>query len=635
MLQDIREKAQGWIAWTIVILISIPFALWGINSYFGNGASVPVLVVNGQEVSRAEFQQTFQQQRRQLQQVLGDQLRTGAVSDEMIQNSVIEGMIRNQLLLQAATDAGMRIGDAALAQRIHSMPEFRDGNGFSKSMYESRLYGSGYTPAGFEANLRTSMMLEQLQQGVSATDFTTPAELDTYLRLREQRRTTGYLEIPTARFDSKVQISDADVEQYYNAHKEAFITPEQLRLNYIELTADALASKAEVTDEEARAYYEEHIDRYQTEERRHAAHILITADPKDETAMAAARSKIEKLRAEIEAGADFADVAKKNSQDPGSAAEGGDLGFFGRGIMDPAFEAATFTLKPGELSQPVDSAFGVHLIKLIAVEGGVTKPYEEVAAEVKAELAKQKVDSQFYEKAETLANLTYEHPDSLQPAADALGIPVETTEWFGRDGGKGVAAEPRVLEAVFADDVLNGGNNSEVLELGTNHYVVVRVEDHRVPAPKSLDDVREEIRGLLKHQETTRLARELGERLTTALRGGEKPETLAESEGLTWHAPIPLDREDPAVPSAIARTAFTLPKPEADKPAIAGVELAGGDYAVVMLTAVEEGRPDKVSDAQRRAFATTLARGNGRNDFQFFGESLRGRAEVEIHRDNL
>ena len=303
--------------------------------------------------------------------------------------------------------------------------------------------------------------------------------------------------------------------------------------------------------------------------------------------------------------------------------------------MDPAFEKAAFALKPGEVSEPVQTAFGLHLIKLLEVKPGNIKPFAEVADQVKSELKKQKVESQFYEKAETLANLTFEHPDSLQPAADALGIPVQTSDWFGRDGGPGIADNPRVVETAFADDVLNVGNNSEVLELGTNHYLVLRVDEHHTPTPKTLDQVRGEIHHTLKTRETQRLARELGEKLAAAMRGGQQPDAVAAQEQLTWHPPIGLKREDPAVPSAIAHIAFTLPKPTGGHPSIAGTELPGGDYAVVMVTEVAEGKPAKASAAQRRAFATTLARGKGRNDYEAFGDGLRAAAEVVVHRDNL
>lgn len=632
MLQDIREKAQGWIAWAIVILISIPFALWGVNSYFGSGASVTVMEINGTEVERGEFQQLYQQQRRQFEALLGNN--SGQVSEEMLRESVLEGIIRNQLLLQGAADAGFRIGDEQLAARIHAMSEFQSNGAFNKSLYESRLRGGGYSPAGFEASLRSGMLTDQVETGITVTEFATPLEVDDALRMRDQRRQVGFLTVAADSFTDQIIVSDGDIEQYYNDNRDHYVTEEQVKVSYLELSVDSIAAQLQPTDAALKAYYEAYLDSYRTDGARRAAHILIQADPKDEEAMAAARQKAEDLLAQLRDGADFGALAQANSDDPGSAGKGGDLGFFGRGVMDPAFEEAVYGLQPEEISEPVETAFGVHIIKLLNVRPGATKSFEDALDQVRRDYARHEAETEFYEKAETLTNLAYEQPDSLQPAADALGMSVQGTDWFGREGGTGITGNPRVVEAAFSDEVLNG-NNSEVLELDANHYLVLRVQEHRPSAPQPLETVREDIRATLVQVRAEERARELGQQVLTAIRGGQAPEAAAAEHSLKWQPPATVGRNAPELDPAVLRTAFAMPRPQPGASTTDGVSLPDGDYAVVVLTGVIDGDPAAADAGQRRRITQQLVRGFGDNDYLYYNETLRADAEVVIRRDNL
>lgn len=591
MLQLIRERAQSWIAWVIVILIIIPFALWGINQYFDGGKEIPAAKVNDTEISQQRLQQVFYQQQQRLRQMLGANYRPEMFPEEQMRQQALDGLIEQELLVQTATASGMRIGNALLAATIYSVPGFQIGGQFSQQAYESTLRNSGIgEPKQFEADLRRDMLTQQLYAGIARSDFATPAEQRAMQQLYGQQRDIGFLLLPLADFIAKAQVSADEVQAYYEAQGALFMQPEQVSVAYLELSAEQIAQGIKVGEDELRARYQAQQASFSTPEERHARHILILVEPgADAAAEAAARAEAEKLLAQVRGGAAFADVARKSSQDPVSASEGGDLGFFGRGVMDKAFEAATFALQPGQVSELVRSAFGYHIIRLEAVRGGSTKPFAEVREQLLAEMRNERAEQQFFDQAEQLTNLTYEHPDTLEEAARQLELAVKQSELFTRRGGPGVLANPRLLTAAFSEDVLARGNNSEPIEVGRNHLVVLRAVQHQPEMRRPLEQVREDIVTRLRRDKAAAAAREAAAALQQQLQQGGDPALVAKGARAKWQRKDGVTREDGNVDAAILRSTFAMPRPQDAQPRWELAVTAGGDIAVLGLYAVRDG----------------------------------------------
>lgn len=625
MLHFIRERAQSWIAWVIVILIIIPFALWGINQYFDGGKEIPAAQINDAEISQQRLQQAFYQQQQRLREMLGANYRPEMFPEEQMRQQVLDGLIEQELLVQTARDSGMRVGDALLAATIHNVPAFQLGGQFSQQAYESTLRARGMSPAGFEADVRRDMLTQQLYAGIVRSDFSTPVESRAMQQLLGQQRDIGFLTVPLKDFIAKVEVSDDEVEAYYEAQSALFMQPEQVRVAYLELSAAKIAAGIAVGEEELRARYDAQLANYSAPEERRARHILFRVDAEaGADADASARAEAEKILTELRAGADFAELARKFSQDPGSAAEGGDLGLFGRGVMDKAFEDAAFALKPGELSEPVRSVFGYHLIRVDEVQGGETKPFAEVREQILQEIRNERAEQQFYDQAEQLATLTYEHPDTLEEAAQQLALSVQESPPFSRRGGPGVLADPRVVSAAFNDDVLARGNNSDVIEVGRNHVLVVRVLEHQPEMRRPLDSVRDDIVTRLRRDKAAKAAREAATALQQQLAEGADPELVAKGAGVQWQRKDGVSRGEGGIDAAVLRTIFAMARPQEGQPRWEQTVSADGDVAVVALYAVRDG---EIAEGEDGA-AGDLERAAGDAGFAAVLGGIRARAKI-------
>jgi len=625
MLQFIRERAQSWIAWVIVILIIIPFALWGINQYFDGGKEIPAAKVNDAEISPQRLQQVYFQQQQRLRQMLGDNYRPEMFPEEQMRQQVLDGLIEQELLVQTATASGMRIGNALLAATIYSVPGFQIGGQFSQQAYESALRNSGIGDAKqFEADLRRDMLTQQLYAGIARSDFATATEQRTMQQLYGQQRDIGFLLLPLADFIAKAQVGADEVQAYYDAQGALFMQPEQVRIAYLELSAEQIAHGITVGEDELRTRYQAQLANYSSPEERHARHILILVEPgADAAAEAAARAEAEKLLQQVRGGASFADVARKSSQDPVSAQEGGDLGFFGRGVMDKAFEEATFALKPGQVSELVRSAFGYHIIRLEAVRGGSTKAFAEVREQLLAEIRNERAEQQFYDQAEQLANLAYEHPDTLDEAARQLALSIKQSEPFSRRGGPGILGNPRLVTAAFSEDVLARGNNSEAIEVGRNHLVVLRVAQHQPEMRRPLEAVRDDIVSRLRRDKASAAAREAATALQQQLQQGGDPALIAKGARAKWQRQDGVTREDGSLDAAILRATFAMPRPAA-QPRWETLVTSAGDVAVLGLYAVRDG---EVAEGEAAA-AGDMERAAGDAAFAAVLGSIRAGAKV-------
>ncbi|MDR2876909.1 MAG: SurA N-terminal domain-containing protein [Chromatiales bacterium] len=632
MLKFIRDNAKGVVAWIIIIIIIVPFALWGVNQYFNEGGEVIVARVGDRKISQNEFQNQFQ---REL--AMRRQMTNGAAADAGLKREVIDRMVNTAVVTRSAQDAGFRIPDARIGQRIHSMREFQQPDGrFDPDLYARVLASAGLTVSQFEDGMRSDMVVEQLISGFAETAFVTPHDLDTLLRITEQRRRFSYLVLPASDYKDRVHIDDERIAKYYDENRERFAVPERVSAQYIELSMPAIAAAVAVDQDTLHRLYEEQKSSFAVGEERHAHHILIAVDENaDEAKVTAARQRAEALLAEIRSGKSFEAVARTNSDDSGSASSGGDLGFFTRDAMVGSFADAVFSMTPGELRGPVRSSFGFHIIRLDEVHPGSVPSFASLAAKLETDYRNAKAEERFFEISERLADLTFQHSDTLNVAAEELGLPIQRVDAFSADRGEGIAAESAFRDAAFSTDVLESGHNSSLVDLGKNRVVVVRVADRQPATWLPLAEVREGIKRSLIRDDAAALARHDGELIMERGAAGGKMEELAHEFHGQWHAEATVRRDDQNVNPQVSSAVFSMPRPAADTATYKGVELDSGDFAVVTLYEVIDGNPESVTAAERSAHEGAVTNFLGQLAVRDLLESLKERTKVKVFEDRL
>jgi peptidyl-prolyl cis-trans isomerase D len=633
MLLEIRERAQGWIAWAIIILISVPFALWGIQSYLGVGGEPVVATVNGTDITERQFSRNVQQTRMQLRDRLGAAYDPELFGGQRMREQVLDGMIRDAVLLDASLSMGLRVSDQAVRAAILSEPAFQRDGAFNNEAYERVLSLQGLTPTTYEEQLRRRLLSTQLSRAVTATEFVTAATVEEGTRLLRQQRELAFVQLPYADFLPSEPPSDEEIQAYYDQNKSMFDTPEQVRVSYLLLDAEQLAASVdEVSEEELRATYDERIDEFVEPEQRRIRHILLSVPmDSDEAAVDAVKQRAADLRARIIAGEDFAAVAEEASDDPASASAGGDLGLVARGIMDPAFEQAAFELPVDRVSEPVRSRFGYHLIEVTEVTGGEVKPFEAVRDQLAKEATTGQSEAIFFDIAERLATLAYESPDSLVPAAETLDLPIQTSDWFDRNGGEGILANPKVTAAAFSEDVLTLGNNSELMEPDRDlmQAIVLRVDEHRPPSVSRSKRSVSRWSSLSSSRRPSKRRWQPPRRWCSDCKSGEDLSAVAGD--FEPRTPGLVGRTAPGVPPAVLELGFGMPRPADGQQGFASGEDSSGDGAalVVVLSKVVDGDVAALDDRARAAEARVLADGLGRAAYARLVDDLQARAKIE------
>jgi peptidyl-prolyl cis-trans isomerase D len=552
------------------------------------------------------------------------------IDDALLSEAALSELIRRELMRQEADRAGFRVGDDLLFTGLQDIEAFQENGRFSASRYEQVLGMQRRSKAGFEAQLREGIRLSQLEDGIRGTAFATAAAARDFRRLQGQRRDIAYLRIDPEAFVAQIEPSEDELQVYYDEHAELFQRPERVRLAYVELSVPELASSVNVAEQDLRAYYEEQIDRYTVPEERRASHILLSLGREaSESEVSAAQAEAESLLERLRSGESFAELARGHSDDSLSASQGGDLGVIREGDQPPAFEQALRELALDAVSQPVRTEFGVHLIKLTALEPGRTRDFEEVREALESEYRRHEAETVFIDYADELTTVSYEVADSLEPAADAIGTTVETSDWITRADGEGIAADPRIRQLAFSAEVLEDGRNSDLIELSDNQAVVLRVLEHEPAARLPLEQVREQARARLIEERAREQARELGERLLEELRNGAAIESMAERPGASVETPGLLARDDGTTAPEILRRAFSLSRPEPDGTSLAGLGLGDGSYVVVVVRAVEDGDSESGLGPAR----AQLGGDYSRREEQAFFDAMRERAEVQVFRD--
>lgn len=588
MLQSIRDRLSGPIVWFVIGLICIPFAFWGIESFRGGSTDPVVATVGDHDITQAEFRQGYEQRYQQLQQMLGENFNPGIIDQARFRQNVLDDMIQEQLLRQYVQKAGYRASDAAVFNYLSSVPAFQQDGKFSAQQYRDLLQRRGLQPQRFESQLRESLVIDQLREAIAESAFVTDDEALLSRRIAGQTRDVGLAVLPLAAFQRDAQVTDAEIAERYEANKSAYMAPERLRIAYVDLALDKLP-KAENPGEAVLkvAYDAEKDSRFTSSEERRASHLLIAfgADK------SASKARIEKLAEQIKAGASFADLTKQNSDDTGSKASGGDLGYIKRGMMTKSFEDALFSLKAaGEISGVVETEFGFHLIKLDELKTPTVRSFEDPA--VQAELLDvyqaRETQKRFQELSDKLEQLAFENPTSLEPVAQALGLKVESSDWFTRAGGSGLLAEDAVKTAAFSAEVLTDNENSKPLAVGAGRVVVLRKSEYEAPRQRALTEVRDGIAAELQLAKAKAAAGAKATQLVEALKQGQSLDAAAGAHGAELKPDAVLTRNATQPERVIVDTAFKLPRPVEGKVSAAQLTLANGDLAVILLRKVDE-----------------------------------------------
>ncbi|MCV9919906.1 SurA N-terminal domain-containing protein [Pseudomonas sp. BT-42-2] len=620
MLQNIRDNSQGWIAKSIIGLIVVLMALTGFEAIFQAAShSQDAAKVNGQTISQNELSQAVDMQRRQLIQQLGKDFDPALLDEKMLREAALKGLIDRKLLLQGAEDAKFAFSEAALDQVILQTPEFQVDGKFDANRFDQVIRQMGYGRMQFREMLAEEMLIGQLRTGLAGSSFVTDKQVDAFARLEKQTRDFASLTFKAN--PASVNVSDDEVKAHYEQHAKEFMTPDQVVIDYIELKKSAFFDQVKVNEDELKALYEKEIANLS--EQRHAAHILI--DVNDKVSEAQAKARIEEIQQRLAKGEDFAKLAKEFSQDPGSATTGGDLGFAGPGVYDPAFEDALYKLSKDQVSEPVRTEYGYHLIKLLGVEAPEVPSFASLKDKLTRELKTQQVEQRFVEVTKELEDAAFEASDLAQPAQD-LGLKVQTSAPFGREGGEGITANRAVVQAAFSEEVIDEGSNSNAIELDPETVIVLRAKEHRKPEQLPLEAVAKNIREHLAKEKATAELKAKADKLIAGLRDGSIAAGTAH-EGQSWKVQEAVTRGQDGIDPLELQAVFRLAKPAAkDKPEYGSVVLADGSLVVVQLKGVNEGAA--ATDEEKQQIRRYLASRAGQQDFAAYRKQLEANADI-------
>ncbi|AVE04530.1 SurA N-terminal domain-containing protein [Pseudomonas sp. R11F] len=622
MLQNIRDNSQGWIAKTIIGIIVALMAFTGIEAIFqaSTNNKQDVAKVNGEEITQTELSQAVDMQRRQLMQQLGKDFDASLLDEKLLRDAALKGLIDRKLLLQGAANSKFGFSEAALDQVILQTPEFQVDGKFNPERFDQVIRQLGYSRMQFRQMLTQEMLIGQVRAGIAGSGFVTDAEVLAFARLEKQTRDFATVNVKAD--PAAVKLTDDEVKAYYDQHAKEFMTPDQVVIDYLELKKSSFFDQVTVKDDELQAAYQK--ETANLAEQRRAAHILIEVN--DKTTDAQAKAKLEEIQARLAKGEKFEALAKEFSQDPGSANNGGDLGFAGPGVYDPAFETALYALNKDQVSAPVRTTFGWHLIKLLGVEAPQVPSFASLKDKLTRELKTQQVEQRFVEATKQLEDAAFEASDLAQPASD-LKLTVHTSAPFGREGGEGIAANRAVVTAAFSPEVLDEGANSTAIELDPETVIVLRAKEHLKPAQLPLERVAAAIRTQMTKERASAAAKAHADEVIASLRDGKTPLDQP-VDGQAWKVTEAATRNAEAVDPAVLQALFRMPKPASkDKPTFTTVTLADGSLVIVRLNGVNEAAAP--SDEEKAQYRRFLASRIGQQDFAAYRKQLETQADIK------
>lgn len=622
ILFDFVNRKKG-IVQAIMALAVLPFLFWGVESYRSDGEESYVAIVDGEQIQRREFELALRDQQERMRSMLGDKFDSSLLDNAEVRASILDSLIQQRLLKSEAVNHGFTVLDSQIVKVIQEIPEFQIDGQFSNQRYQEFLSSQGITPVLFESRVRQETLLQQLLDGYSENGVVSTTVSENTMYLSEVQREIAQVNIKPEQFLAKITPDEAAIEAYYNRHKTEFNVPEQVRLQYLVLSLDDLVKEETVSPDEVQSYFDEHQEEFGQPEERQASHILIsTSDGMSDEEKQAARKEAEELLTEVKKDPNnFADLAKKHSDDPGSASQGGDLGFFGRGVMVKAFEDKIYQMQINEISDVVETSFGFHIIKLSAIKAAKIADFESVKSQIEENLKRQKASSVFGELTESFSNAVYEQSDSLQGAAEQLGLKIQESDWITRRSNEPVILTNKdLLAAVFSDDAIQDRRNTEAIEVQPDTFVSARVIDHNAVTSQSLAIVKDKIVERVKAQQAIEMVKEDGEKKLAQLRAG-KP--ISD----TWGENIQVSYLNPqGVSIDMIREIF---KTDVKKlPAYTGIVDPQGGYTLVRISRVIE--PDMSDTKKSVAFSKQLQQMITQEEMSAYLDGIKQRHDITI-----
>jgi peptidyl-prolyl cis-trans isomerase D len=618
MLLEIREKVQGVFASIILVLVCVLFGLWGIQNYLGGGSEAPILTVGDKEFFQRDVSQAYQQ--------FAQNLAGRKFDEEVLKKQAIQKLIRDEVLLQFAQAQKLVVTDEEARDFIQSLEYFQKDGAFDKTQYQTLLGSQGMSSDEFVGRIKKALVMEQVQRAVTDSGFVTKAEVEGFFKIQNQKRDLEYLTIPLN--PTTETPTDDEIAVYYQQHQDTYQTPEQVSIEYVELSLDALAKDVAVTEDQLTAYYQDQKAQFTTPERRKISHILFAFD-KDSANDEQTLQKAIKAKQEL-SNKDFATLATEISDDKLSAKNGGDLGLFTVGVMEKSFEDAASQLKLGEVSEPVKSAFGYHLIKVTELVPAEIKSYDSVKPELTKAYQKAQAESRFSELGERLSEVSYENPDSLEASATLLGVDVKKSPMFTRSTGNDIAADEKVRLAAFSEDVLKG-NNSEPVEIGTDKIVVLRMLSHEQAANKELQAVKAEVIAALQKDRAQQQVVAMANKLNDELLAGKSMEEVAKVANLSVQKVAGLMRNSTDLDPAVSQAVFRAAKPQANQPSSIVIDNPTGGKILVSISQVTEGVMSEADKAKLAEIEKSMATAFGRAQFEAMLNQLQADADIKFN----
>ena len=632
MLIAIKNRATGWIAWAIVILITIPFALWGINTYFEGAEDVTVAKFDGEEIDYRTYQRALYNERERLRGVYNQnpEMLSGGVLGRL----VIDAIVDEVLLFRDAQKHGYRVSDQQLVDTIQNHPGFQTNNRFDREQYERVLRISGLSVSEFEELQRQDAVLQQIRTGFRESAFAVDSEVDAILRVLLQDRFGEFALVSPAAFIADVEVTDSEIRDQYETNKSQYVEDEKVRVEYIRLSVDDFASNFTPSEETLQTLYDAEIARYAVAEQRSISHILLEPQGGEITEVSALAIE---LVGRLRSGEDFASLAEQYSTDVGSAENGGELGWFSPGELPfPEFESVAFNLDDGEISEPVETEFGTHIVRVNEIQGRTVKSFDEVRPELVEQASRAQAEAELFETSEQLRNLAYEEPENLRFAADALNLDIEFSDWFSRGFGTGIADYEQIRDAAFSDEVLAQGFNSDLIEIDRDLQIVLRIYDHQETQQLSVADVRSEITEELLLSKSRELAKELSESLVDELKLGADWNSILTANGLVaYELPTRVDAATDPSTIGVALHAFSAKKPEAGNQTFGSGPMADGSYAIFRISEVRNGDVASASEEQRQRVVAALMDRFGDGMFDSYIVLLRDGIDININSELL
>jgi len=622
MLQNIRENFQGTMAKVIIAIIIVPFALFGIESIFNrSGGAQAAAKVNGEEIAEQELQRAIAIQKNQLAAQMGDSFDMSTIKDELIRGPALDSLIKQALITQDAEDQKIVISDKRITDVITESSYFQTEGKFDPARYRDLLAGSGLTPTTYKTLLEKEYLIKQIASGLSESAFVTPKEVDIAAGLAQQTRDFEYLLIDTRELQNKVAVSDDEIAAYFEKHKAGYRTPEQVNLAYLELDKEKMLQDIKIDEPLIKDQYKQEADNFVSKERRRVSHILI--EPKEDGSQ---QSKIDAIKTKIDAGEDFAELAKTQSEDVGSKANGGDLGYTEGDAFPKEFEQALKTLALNAVTQ-IKTESGLHLVKLTEFTKTEMPNFEEAKSRIETDLKNVEVERIFVEKMEQLGELTFNAAD-LEAPAEELKLKILETGLFAKGAGKDIAANEKVATAAFENETLAEGNNSEVIEINAGHVVVVRIKEHKEPRPQELSEVKDTVVQTLKIQKAKELADTNVKSVMADLNSGKTVEEAATAGGYNKAVGNGVKRTATDADRQIVEKVFSMAKPGA-APIIDQQTLRNANIAVIVLKAVKEGRVEDMAENEKQGLKRYLAGTSGKTTYEAYEAWLKKSAEIK------